>query len=200
VIDQKFVIVGALINLVGTSGYARDTILGKTRPNRISWLMWSLAPLIAFAAEISKGVGLVALTTFMAGFCPLIILVASFVNRKSVWKLSTFDFVCGFLSLLGLSLWLITRDGNIAIIFAVLADAFAALPTISKSYSEPGSESWFAFFAAAISAGIALLTIKVWTFANYAFPLYLFLICILLVLLVRFNLGLKIKEARIQST
>lgn len=188
-ISEKFVIVGAVLNLIGTFGYARDTIRGTTRPNRISWAMWTLAPLIAFAAEINKGVGLIALTTFMAGFCPLIILVASFLNRKSVWKLTTFDFVCGFLSLLGLSLWLITREGNIAIFFSILADGFAALPTIAKSYKEPESESWFAFFVAAVSAGIALLAVKAWTFANYAFPLYILLICVLLVLLIKFKLG-----------
>ena len=197
-ISEKFVLVGAALNLIGTFGYARDTIRGTTRPNRISWVMWTLAPLIAFAAEINKGVGLIALTTFMAGFCPLVILVASFVNKKSVWKLTTFDFVCGFLSILGLSLWLITREGNIAIIFAILADGFAALPTISKSYSEPESESWFAFFAAAISAGIALLAVKAWTFANYAFPLYLFLICVLLVLLIKFKLGLRVSKNRVK--
>lgn len=194
-ISVKFVILGALINLAGTFGYARDTIRGTTRPNRVSWAMWTLAPLIAFAAEIKKGVGLIALMTFMAGFGPLIIFLSSFVNKKSVWKLTTFDFVCGFLSLLGLSLWIITREGNIAILFAIMADAFAALPTITKSYNDPDSESWFAFLAAAISAAITLLAINTWTFANYAFPIYIFVVCALLVILIKFKLGLKAKAA-----
>ncbi len=190
-IDEKFLILGAFLNLAGTSNYIWDTIRGQTRPNRVSWFMWSLAPLVAFAAELDKHVGLLALTTFMAGFCPLLILISSFVNKKSVWKLTTFDFICGLLSLLGLSLWAITKEGNVAIIFAILADALAALPTLTKSYSDPESESWFAFFTAAISAAIALLTINNWTFANYAFPLYLLLICSTLVILIKFKAAQK---------
>jgi len=57
-LDVKFVLVGALLNLSGSSKYVFETIKGRTKPNRISWLMWAIAPLIAFAAELNQGVGL----------------------------------------------------------------------------------------------------------------------------------------------
>lgn len=193
-ISDKFVILGALINLTGTSTYIIHTLQGKTRPNRVSWAMWTLAPMVAFAAELGKGVGLQSLMTFVTGFSPLLILIASFVNAKSVWKLTQFDLICGILSLLGLSLWAVTREGNIAIIFSIIADGTAALPTLVKSYSEPSSESWIAFFTAAISAALTLLTIDNWTFANYGFPVYIFVICVTLVLLIKFKVGLKFQK------
>ena len=195
-ISDKFVIVGAVISLLGTSTYIRDTLKGKTRPNRISWLMWTLAPLVAFAAELSKGVGLQSLMTFAAGFSPLLVLVASFVNRKSVWKLTSFDVTCGVLSFLGLLLWAVTREGNIAIVFSILADGLAAVPTVVKSYSHPDSENWIAFASAAVSAALTLLSIDNWTFANYGFPLYILAICITFVLLIRFRLGLRLKSLK----
>jgi hypothetical protein len=166
---------------------------GNTKPNRVSWALWSIAPLIAFGAELSKGVGLASLMTFMTGFGPLLVLTASFVNRKSVWKLSRFDFVCGILSLLGLLLWAITRQGNVAIIFSIMADALAGTPTIIKSFKEPKTENWPAFFLSAISAVITLLTIKHWTFADVGFPIYILLICILFTVLIRFEVGPKIR-------
>ena len=155
-LNPNFVILGALISFVGGLDYVINTLKGKTKPNRITWLMWTLAPMIAFAAEIQQGVGLRSLMTFMVGFNPLLVLGASFVNTKATWKLTKFDFACGALSLLGLLLWLASGRGNIAILFSIVADGLAALPTIVKSYSHPGSESWLVFLGGGISAGITL--------------------------------------------
>ena len=104
------------------------------------------------------------------------------------------DYVCGALSILGLILWLITQQGNVAILFAIFADALAALPTIKKSYEEPKSESYLVFLFGCINATLTLLTIQVWTFANYAFPAYILAVCLLLVLLIKFELGPRITE------
>ncbi|HUD11855.1 MAG TPA: hypothetical protein VMS08_05570 [Candidatus Saccharimonadia bacterium] len=174
-LDPRFVIFGALLNLFGSGAYIRDTLRGQTRPNRVSWLLWSIAPMIAFGGEIGEHVGIQALTTFMAGFCPLLVLTTSFVNRKAYWQLTRFDIGCGILSLCAVVLWAITRTGNIAIIFSVLADGLAATPTIIKSYRHPDTESSIAFLASGTSGVITLLTIHSWTFALAAFPIYLVL-------------------------
>ena len=100
-LDPNFVIVGAVIGFLGGISYLVDTLKGKTKPNRVTWFFWSLAPLIAFAGELDKGVGIQSLMTFMVGFSPLLIFFASFVNKKSFWKLSKSDYLLGLLSLLG---------------------------------------------------------------------------------------------------
>ena len=193
-INENYVILGAFLNLLGTLRYIIDTIQGRARPNRVSWLLWSLAPLLAFSAELSQGVGIISLMTFMAGFMPLLIFIASFVNKKSYWKISRLDIFCGGLSLLGLGLWLVTKQGFYAITFGIMADAFAAIPTLIKSYNDPDSESYLAFAGGGMSAAIALLTIKDWTYAHYGFPIYILLICGTFVLLIRFKLGLRIRR------
>lgn len=201
-LNPNFLYLAAGLNFVGSAGYVWDTIKGKARPNRVSWLLWALAPLIAFAAELGEGVGIQSLMTFMVGFGPAAVLIASFMNKKSVWQLKKFDYVCGGLSLLGLSLWLITGEGNTAIFFAILADGLAAVPTVVKSFIEPESESSLVFGLSAVSAGITLLTIEKWDFAHWGFPLYILLICVLLFALIQFKLGKQISlklEARGQK-
>lgn len=198
-LDPKFVIFGALLNLVGSTSYLIATLKGKTRPNRVTWFLWAMAPLIAFSAEIKEGVGLQSLMTFMVGFGPLIVFIGSFVNKKSVWRLSTFDYVCGGLSLLGLILWLITRHGNIAIIFSIAADGLAAMPTVVKSFIEPESESGYIFGLGAVSAAITLLTIDKWTFASYGFPLYILIICLILFSLIQLKLGQKLTASELNE-
>ncbi len=76
-LDPNFVILGAAIGFIGGISYLVDTLKGKTKPNKVTWFFWSLAPLIAFAGELDKGVGLQSLMTFMVGFSPLLIFLAS---------------------------------------------------------------------------------------------------------------------------
>jgi len=188
-IDEKFVFVGVILNLIGGLSYLIDTILGKTKPNKVTWLLWALAPLIAFTAEIKQGVGLASLMTFMVGFNPLLIFLASFVNKKSSWKINRFDIACGALSMLGIILWIITRVGNVAILFSIAADALAGIPTVIKSYKAPETESYLIYLMAAVSALITLLTIDVWNFQHWGFPLYILLLAMLIFVLIRFKIG-----------
>lgn len=190
-IPEYFVYVGAVISFIGGISYLIDTVKGKVKPNRVTWLLWSIVPLIAFSAEISEGVGLLALMTFMIGFKPLLIFLASFVNKKSVWKLSKLDIFCGVFSLLGIILWYITQEGLIAIVFSLIADFMAAIPTLVKSWLAPETEDHKAFTADAIGIFVTLLTIKTWNFAHYGFPLYIFTIDIILAATIKFQLGKK---------
>lgn len=191
-LNQNFVIFGALLNLVGSTSYAIDTFRGKTKPNRVTWFLWATAPLIAFSAMISGGVGLRSLMTFMVGFGPAVVFLASFVNRKAYWKISKLDIACGALSIAALILWYVTKTGEIAILLSILADALAGVPTIIKAYKEPETESYNVFFFGAISAAITLLTIEAWTFAVAAFPVYIFAICSLLFVLIFRKQGIQL--------
>ena len=133
-LNQNFVIIGTIIGAIGSLAYLIDTVKGKVKPNRVSFLLWSIAPFIAFAAQVKQGVGLESLMTFSTGFLPLTTFIASFVNKKAEWKVTRYDLICGFLSIVGLILWMITKVGNVAIFFSIVADGFAAVPTIVKAY------------------------------------------------------------------
>src|SRR5512144_2214975 len=172
-LNQNFVIVGTLIGAAGAFAYLWDTIKGKVKPNRVSFLLWSVAPMIAFAAQIKQGVGLESLMTFSTGFLPLLTFVASFTNKDAEWKLTRFDLACGFLSIVGLILWLITKVGNVAIAFSILADGLAALPTIMKAYKYPDTEIAWPWIATSFGVILTLLTLKTLTFANSGFIIYI---------------------------
>lgn len=192
-LDPKILVIVPILSLIGSGSYIYAVLKGKAQPNRVTWLLWAIAPLIAFAAQVQAGVSILqSLLTFMVGFGPLLVVIASFFSKGAVWKLTTFDFVCGGLSLLGLLLWFITRENNIAIFFSIMADALAALPTLVKSYKEPETEDSLVFMLGATSAGLTMLTFDTWTFTNAAFTTYIFGICIVLVLLIRFKLGRRI--------
>jgi hypothetical protein len=192
-INSNFVLLAALINFFGCTGYLIGTIKGTIKPNRVTWLLWAIAPLIAFAAQIKQGVGIESALTFIVGFSPLIIFLASFINKKSYWKLTTFDFICGFLSVCGLILWAITKEGIIAIACSILADTFAAIPTIVKSYQEPETENAWAYITGVIAGFITLLTLRTWTFVYSGYPIYVFSMNLILAILVQLKIGKRLK-------
>ena len=124
-----------------------DTVRGNTQPNRVSWMLWTLAPMIAFAAEVTQSVGLQSLLTFAIGFGPLLVVCASFLDPKAYARVTPFDVLCGALSLIALVAWAVTGTGNVAIFLSILADFFGAVPTLRKSYRDPESEHAVAFLA-----------------------------------------------------
>ena len=97
-INENFVFLGLALSILGGLSYLIDTLKGKTKPNRVTWFFWAAAPLIAFVAEIQQGVGIQSLLTFIVGFNPLLIFIASFVNKKAYWELRKVDYFCGLLA------------------------------------------------------------------------------------------------------
>lgn len=191
-ISPNFVIVGAIISFIGGLSYLRGTIKGTTKPNRVTWFLWALAPLMAFVAELDQGVGIQSLMTFMVGFNPLLIFIASFVNKKSQWQITRFDLICGALSVMGIILWYLSKNSNIAIIFSIMSDILAGVPTVVKSFKYPETESYYVYLGGAFSAAVTLLTIENWNLAHFGFPLYILAICSILILLIKFKLGKKL--------
>lgn len=173
---QYLVLIGAGVQMIGIVSYIKDMVRGNAKPNRISWLMWTIAPMIATAAALTKGVTWAVLPVFTSGFGPLIVLIASFFSKDAYWKLETFDYLCGACSLLALILWAITQEPLVAIVFAILSDAFAAVPTILKAWKHPETEAAAPFASGVFSAVTAFFAIQHWSFAEYAFPAYLVLV------------------------
>jgi len=196
VINVNWIFLGAAIGALGTAVYLRDTLRGTTKPNRVTWLMWAVAPLLAAAVELKEGVGLRVLPTFMVGFMPLLVFAASFHNPAAVWKIRRIDYACGVMSAVGTAVWLATRNGVLAISAAILADFLAGVPTMMKSWTHPETETVYSYVGAVISMTILLLTIQHWTFDVAAFPLFIVCIASVEVFLVGVEPGPRLRRRR----
>ena len=173
-LPESFAIVGAVIASLGGLYYLYETVVGKTQPNRITWLLWGIFPMIIFIAQRVEGVEGVSWASFAAGLTPLLIVTASFFNKRAYWKTEPRDYYLMGAAVLGMILWAITDNPNLAILFALIADVLAGIPTLIKSYRHPESESWIAYAISTVGFGISVLSIQVFDFANVAFVVYLF--------------------------
>ena len=172
-LPEYFAIIGALIASLGGLYYLYETIQGKAKPNRVTWILWAVFPMIIFVAQRVQGVEGVSWATLAAGVTPMLVVVASFFNKKAYWKTQPLDYACLAVGVLGIVLWAVTDNANLAIAFSILADFAAAVPTIIKSYKRPETESWVAYAITAAGLLITVFAISTWTFENYAFVLYI---------------------------
>jgi hypothetical protein len=170
---EYIVLAGAACSIVGAAAYIRSMFRGQTKPNRVTWFMWLVAPFIATAASLSQGFSWAVIPVFASGLSPLMIFIASFFTKKGYWKHSSFDYVCGAVSALALLLWYLTSSANVAIIFAIISDALAAVPTIIKAWNNPETESTGPFTIGMLSPLTSFLAASSWSFTELAFPSYL---------------------------
>jgi hypothetical protein len=174
-LPEKIIYIGVLLNLIGATWYIKTIIHDGTKPNLVSWFLWMLAPFVGVFLQIKAGAGLSFLGTFMAGFCPLTVIIFTLIKRNAIWKITTFDIVCGSFSLLALVLYILTNKLGISIFFAILSDALAAIPTIRKAWKFPETETSFTYMLGIINHILALLIIRNWIFSIYAFSAYFML-------------------------
>ncbi len=176
-IPEYFAYLTIFIGFLGVFFYIKDTFLGKTRPNRISWIFWTIAPMVGVYVAYKSGVSVsLLISTFMAGFGPLLVVIASFFNKNAYWKITKFDIGCGVLSAVAIIIWITTKDGAISLLFSIFADLFAGLPTVFKSWKHSDTETVGPYLAGNINSIITLFIIKDFTFLNLGFPLYLLIL------------------------
>ncbi|MGD6851918.1 MAG: hypothetical protein ACQCN6_07670 [Candidatus Bathyarchaeia archaeon] len=178
---EFLVYVAAAASILAALVYIRSMFRGQTKPNRVTWFMWSVAPFVATAASLFSGAGLAALPVFMSGFGPFLIFTASFFSKKAYWRLSAFDYACGAFSGLALVLWYFTSNPNVAIGFAIVSDASAAIPTLIKAWRNPESESIWPYLVGLFAPMTSFLVAPAWVFSALAFPTYLVAINVVLV-------------------
>ena len=190
---QFLVVVSVLLMVWGAYDYLRDTLAGKTKPNRVSWSLWALAPLISLGAAFDADADVWAsIRVLVGGIVPAVIFFASFINKNSYWRLGRFDWFCGGLSLAALVFWQLADSPLVAVLLATAANTLATIPTLVKAWNYPETESRLIFITSFISAILIIPAIPVWTIANSAFQIGLMLTTgALLVAIYRKDFGIR---------
>ena len=175
-IDPRFVFLALVFNFLGAGIYVRKSLRGEVKPHLVTWSLWAVVPYLAVLAQLSEGVRLPAFVTLVAGVSPTLTLLVAVRSRTAHWGTSRFDIGCGICAALGVVCWAVSSDARYALVFAIFADALAAIPTFRKSFTNPESESWIQYSCLTTSSLITLASLQVWSFANYGWAVYLALL------------------------
>ena len=172
--------------------YVFSIISNRTKPNKTTWLVLFLIGIITFFAY--KNVGAVAtLGVALANVIgPLFIFILSLKYGEGWENIKDFKYL--ILSVIAIILWQIYDSPLTGLVFNLIADSTAFLPTIVKSYLRPETEdmlTWFLFLTGNI---INLFAIEMWQFSIYIYPVYILIAesIVFLLLFIHFFKGKKI--------
>lgn len=200
-VKNYIAVIAGIIAFLDVTPYVIDVIKRKTKPHIVSWFTWTLLLVIAtsaaFAAHQPKSAFL-TLGDTMGTFLVLILGI-----RYGIAKFNWFDGLCQIGAIIGLFLWFIFDSPTIAIIASLCVDFIASMPTLKHSWQSPQEETWQAFGLTVVASSLTLLSLNVYKVTSLAFPIYLLLANLAIVLVViyrRRKLGIKLSRGGIADS
>lgn len=196
-IKAIFGILSSIFVLLGAIPYLRDIHKNKAHPHILSWIGWGFITALGAFAMLIEGSQWTVAILFANTLACFIIATYSIIKKNGVWSTSVYDFIFFGLGLIGLILWQTLDLPILALIFAITADFLFGLPTIIKTFKNPKSETFFAWLFSVFSGIFSLFTINNLTFSDAAYPIYLFLFDLLILLLILGIIHKKINKTTI---
>lgn len=145
----------------------------RTRPNRVTWFIWSvLGTILALSYYESGATYTLWVAIVLALECWAAAILSLWFGVKE-WRAS--DIVCLAAALSTLSVWWISGLPELALFLTLLIDLFGAFPTLTKTFRNPKSEDATAWSLAAVAGVINLFAVdwSVATVAIVAYPVYM---------------------------
>jgi hypothetical protein len=162
-----------VVSIVGSLPYVWQVVHGRVRPERITWLIWTIIMTLALLGYQAAGAG--DSIWFIVGD----LIVTTTIFLLSLWHgaggYGRLDMACLGIAIFGLIIWQ-TSSLPVFVIFGVLlADVMALIPTVVKTLRDPLSESASTFLAGTIAALMGVVAVGEWNLMLLFYPFYLFL-------------------------
>ena len=164
-------VLAGCISLFAYLPYARETVRGVARPNRATWLIWSVVSGLLFASYNAAAGGAARWVPLSDALGPAVIAVLAIRYGKGGW--AWLDVAC--LTLAGLSVigWVLTGSPMVSLWINLLLLFLGAIPTFRNLYFHPASEPALAWRLFLLSDLLNLLAIEHWAWASAAYPAYI---------------------------
>jgi hypothetical protein len=171
-----------VLTVVAMVPYVKDIFMGTTRPNAISFSLWTVLQVIALSAQLEAGASWSIVVVILVTVNTAIISVIAFTRYgyRKYGKTEGISFALAIVAIAALQ-----YNPEFAIVCAIVADLCAAAPTVKKTYLDPQSESANGWGLMTLGFALGTLSTQKWDFANVAMPAYLTLITGLIFLFAR---------------
>jgi hypothetical protein len=171
---EFFAVASLIVSIAANIPYTIETIQGKVKPERISWLLWTLlGGTYFFSALFANGA---AWFTFGELVGPVVILLLSL--KYGVGGKSRLDKYSLMVALIAFCLLFVLDGVLISLLLALFIDGIGAFLTIRKLLLDPASESRNFWMLAAVAGTLALLSLDIYNLETMLFPVYVVLLSI----------------------
>jgi hypothetical protein len=167
-------LLSALITIGGVAPYILDILKGKTKPNIVSWITWTLLTGLATGALIAAHEYRAAFFTGSAMIETAAVVILGL--RYGYVKYTRFDVLCQIAAVVGLIVWQIFNTPLIAVSASVIIDLIGALPTFKHSWYRPFEETWITYAWSGLGAFVALFALESYNWTSLPYPVYIVLV------------------------
>lgn len=164
-------IIAGIFSLLGYIPYIISILRGITKPNKATWIIWTLVGALLAFSYTAAGDGNAIWLPLGYFFGPLVTAILSLWYGYSEW--SKLDKICLVAALLSVIPWVLSKDATFTLLINVFIDSTGAIPTIVKSYKEPETEDFTAWFIFFVANTLELFAISKWDLSS-VYPIYLF--------------------------
>ena len=150
-----------LLAVLSVVPYIVSILRGHTKPERMTYFIWFVVDAVTISSYIVSGARTTIWTGLVYVFSGLLIFCLSI--KYGMGGFSNFDILCLVFALLGVVLWIDTKNALIALYMGNFVGLMGYLPTIKKAYFLPGTEntlSWLMTAGAGTLNLFALTTLR----------------------------------------
>lgn len=162
-------VAAAGLQALGFALIAVAVLRGRVRPNRYSWLIWSVVAALAAASSWQAGATWPLAGAAMNALGCIAILVLAL--RRGRHARNRTDTTCLTVAAVRVALWLLTDQPVIGLLFFLLADASGAVPTIRGVAADPSAECVVGWSILALAGAAAVLSVEapqwVWSWEGF---------------------------------
>lgn len=170
-----FGMLAGMLSVCAYVPYIKDTLAGRTQPQRASWLIWSVLSTIALFSQIHEGAGPSLLFASVQVSCTVLIFgLSSWVDTFNTFKRT--DYLIFLAAGCGLVLWYLTNSAVYALAVTISISLLGGAATVLKTYRDPNSETAITWLVSFVASGCALLAVGKMDPVLLAYPLYLFVL------------------------
>jgi hypothetical protein len=169
---QAFGLASGSLVLAAYLIYLQSILRGRTRPQRTSWLIWSVLSLIALFTQAAKGASASLWLPGADAACAFLTWILGI--RHGIGGMHRRDVMALIFAAAALVLWYFTRQPLLALCLVILVDAIADVLTIVKTYQLPETESFVSWVIGACGGLCAMLAVGQVDAGLLLFPLYFY--------------------------
>lgn len=171
-----FKIIGVLAGILAFISYIpyiKDILTKKVKPERASWLIWSVLASIAFFSQLSKGAvqslwftGLDSIGAF------IIVILAIKFGLGGIRKRDTLALIAAGI---GLIIWYFTHNAIYALLITIAIDAIGTGLTVWKTFEHPATETYSMWLIICVAGIMAVASVGKINPTLMLYPFYIFL-------------------------
>jgi len=160
-----FGLLALALGLVAQISYLVGMSHGKTRPNPISWLAWSVMMTVMTIVIFSEGAGPAAWPGAIQAVFQVTVCILAFRwgGRRDIKRS---DLICLAAAAVAFGFWAVADQAEIAVILISSAGFFGWLPTIRKAWRKPFEEATVMWSIDIVKLSVCTAAIEYYSFAT----------------------------------